>query len=169
MQGYNAQAVVTEQQIIVAAELNTDPQDFGHLGSMMSAAGQELASAGVTERPEVVVADAGYWHFQQMDQLAADGIAVLIPPEAKKRKGARPGWDGGRYSFMRAVRAGPGREFYAKRHKTIEPVYGQIKYNRKIDRFLLRGRGGVRCEWRLATATHNLLKLHQHRIAGIGA
>jgi transposase len=169
VQGYNAQAVVTEQQIIVAAELNTDPQDFSHLGPMMSAARQELTSAGVTAQPEVVVADAGYWHFQQIDQLAADGITVLIPPDAKKRKGARPGWDGGRYSFMRAVLAGPGRELYAKRHKTIEPVYGQIKHNRKIDRFLLRGRGGARCEWRLATATHNLLKLHQHRIAAIGA
>lgn len=64
---------------------------------------------------------------------------------------------------------GPGRELYDKRHKVIEPVHGQIKFNRKIDRLLPRGRGGERCEWRLAAATHNLLKLHQHRIATIGA
>jgi hypothetical protein len=169
VQGYNAQAVVTEQQIVIAAEVNTDPQDFSHLGPMVKAAQAELAAAGVTDRPEVVVADAGYWHFQQMDELAAHGITVLIPPDAKKRNGPRPGWDGGRYSFMRAVLAGPGRELYGKRHRVIEPVYGQIKFNRKIDRFLLRGRGGARCEWRLAAATHNLLKLHQHRIAAIGA
>jgi hypothetical protein len=169
VQGYNAQAVVTEQQIVVAAEVNTDPQDFGHLGPMVKAAQAELVAAGVTDQPNVVVADAGYWHFQQMDELAAQGIAVLIPPDAKKRKGPRPGWEGGRYSFMRAVLAGPGRELYDKRHKVIEPVYGQIKFNRKIDRFLLRGRGGARCEWRLAAATHNLLKLHQHRIAAVRA
>ena len=66
---------------------------------------------------------------------------------------------------MRAVLAGPGREVYEKRHKVIEPVFGQIKFNRRLDRFLRRGRGAVRSEWRLATATHNLLKLHQHRIA----
>jgi transposase len=169
VQGYNAQTVVTEQQIVIAAEVNTDPQDFSHLGPMVKAAQAELALAGVTDRPEVVVADAGYWHFQQMDELAGQGITVLIPPDAKKRNGPRPGWDGGRYGFMRAVLAGPGRELYDKRHKVIEPVYGQIKFNRKIDRFLLRGRGGARCEWRLAAATHNLLKLHQHKIATIGA
>jgi transposase len=165
VQGYNAQAVVTEQQIVIAAELNTDPQDFSHLGPMIKAAQTELASAGVQERPDVVLADAGYWHFQQMDELAAQGIAVLIPPDSTKRKAARPGWDGGRYSFMRAVLAGPGRELYDKRHKVIEPVFGQIKFNRRLDRFLRRGRRAVRSEWRLMTATHNLLKLHHHRLA----
>jgi transposase len=165
VQGYNAQAVVTEQQIVIAAEVNVDPQDFSHLGPMVTAAQSELAAAGITEQPDAVVADAGYWHFQQMDELAAQGIAVLIPPDSTKRKTARPGWDGGRYSFMRAVLAGPGRELYDKRHKVIEPVFGQIKFNRRIDRFLRRGRGAVRSEWRLVTATHNLLKLHQHRIA----
>jgi Transposase DDE domain len=157
--------VVTEQQIVIAAELNADPQDFGHLGPMIKGTQSELATAGVKEQPEVVLADAGYWHFQQMDELAAQGITVLIPPDSTKRKTARPGWDGGRYSFMRAVLAGPGQELYEKRHKVIEPVFGQIKVNRRIDRFLRRGRGAVRSEWRLVTATHNLLKLHQHRIA----
>jgi hypothetical protein len=38
-----------------------------------------------------------------MDQLASRGIKVLIPPDAGNRKGARPGWDGGRYAFMRRV------------------------------------------------------------------
>jgi transposase len=165
VQGYNAQAVVTEQQIVIAAEVNTDPQDFGHLGPMFKAARAELTNAGIKQRPDVVVADAGYWHFQQMDEIAAQGTAVLIPPDSTKRKTARPGWQGGRYSFMRAVLAGPGHELYDKRHKVIEPVFGQIKFNRRMDRFLRRGRGAVRSEWRLMTATHNLLKLHQHRIA----
>ena len=31
------------------------------------------------------------------------GIQVLIPPDAGKRKGARPGWEGGHYAFMRRV------------------------------------------------------------------
>ncbi len=136
VQGYNAQAVVTEQQIVIAAEVNVDPQDFSHLGPMVTAAQSELAAAGIAEQPDAVVADAGYWHFQQMDELTAQGIAVLIPPDSTKRKTARPGWDGGRYSFMRAVLAGPGRELYDKRHKVIEPVFGQIKFNRRIDRFL---------------------------------
>jgi hypothetical protein len=51
----------------------------------------------------------------------------------------------------------------------IEPVFGDIKYNRKIDMFLRRGRSAVRSEWRFVAATHNLLKLHKHQIAALGA
>jgi hypothetical protein len=57
-----------------------------------------------------------------------------------------------------------GRELYAKRKITVEPVYGQIKYNRHIDRFMRRGRAAVQSEWRLVAATHNLLKLHANWI-----
>ncbi len=86
---------------------------------------------------------------------------MLIPPDAGKRKGTRPGWDGGRYDFMRRVlETDPGRDLYSKRQGMIEPVFGNTKFNRRIDRFLRRGRAACRSEWRLITATHNLLKLH---------
>jgi hypothetical protein len=51
----------------------------------------------------------------------------------------------------------------------IEPVFANTKFNRRIDRFGRRGRSAVRSEWRLITATHNLLKLHKHQIAAAGA
>jgi hypothetical protein len=41
----------------------------------------------------------------------------------------------------------------------IEPVFGDTKLNRKIDRFQRRGRAACHSEWRLITATHNLLKV----------
>src|ERR687898_1464637 len=127
---------------------------------MVNAVCRELRAAGVAEPPEVVLADAGYWHRVQMQALAGDGIAVLTPPDANKRKGARPGWDGGLYAFMRRVLATPaGAELYRKRTAMIEPVFGDTKFNRKIDRFQRRGRAACRSEWRLITATHNLLKL----------
>ena len=161
VQGYNAQAVCTANQIVVAAELNADSPDFGHLGPMVAAAERELRGAGVPTAPEVVLADAGYWHHEQMDEIAARGTTVLIPPDAGKRKGARPGWDGGRYDFMRSVlETDPGRDLYGKRQGMIEPVFANTKFNRRIDRFLRRGRAACRSEWRLITATHNLLKLH---------
>ena len=62
MQGYNAQAVCTEDQIVIAAEVTIDSPDFGHLEPMVTATETELAAAGVTDTPEVVLADAGYWH-----------------------------------------------------------------------------------------------------------
>ena len=169
MQGYNAQAVCNEHQIVVAAEINADSPDFGHLEPMVSAAERELATASVSDTPEVVVADAGYWHHDQMDKLAGRGIKVLIPPDAGKRRGARPGWDGGRYAFMRRVlETDLGRELYGKRQVTVEPVFANTKFNPRIDRFLRRGGAACRSEWRLITATHNLLKLHRRQIAAAG-
>ena len=101
-----------------------------------------------------------------MERLLGDGLTVLIPPDAKKRAGARPGWDGGLYSFMRRVLdTDAGGELYAKRQTMIEPVFGQTKHNRGITRFQRRGRGAVRTEWRLIAATHTLLKLWRHHSA----
>ncbi|MDP9189461.1 MAG: hypothetical protein M3O25_09460, partial [Actinomycetota bacterium] len=96
VQGYNAQAAVSEEQIVLAAEISVESPDFGHLEPIVDATVSELERAGVAEKPKVAVADAGYWHHEQMDSLAAGGIQVLIPPDAGKRKGARPGWQGGR-------------------------------------------------------------------------
>jgi transposase len=169
VQGYNAQAVVTEQQIVIAAEVTVDSPDFGHLGPMVSATHAELAAAGISDTPEVVLADAGYWHQAQMETITGAGTVVLIPPDAGKRKGARPGWDGGLYAFMRRVLASDrGGELYAKRQGMIEPVFAHTKFNRRMDRFQRRGRSAARSEWRLITATHNLLKLYTHTTAPLG-
>jgi transposase len=170
VQGYNAQAAVSEEQIVLAAEISVESPDFGQLEPMVDATGAELAQAGVTESPEVVVADAGYWHHEQMDSVAAGGIQVLIPPDAGKRQGARPGWQGGRYEFMRRVLATElGERLYRKRSQTVEPVFGHTKHNRGMTRFHRRGRSAVRTEWRLITATHNLMKLHSHTVAAATA
>ena len=54
-----------------------------------------------------------YWHQRQMQQIASEGIQVLVPPDAGLRRGARSGWTGGMYSFMRRVLATPhGHDVY---------------------------------------------------------
>lgn len=165
MQGYNAQAAVTTGQIIIAAEIATTAPDFGRLEPVLDAALRELRHAGVTETPTTVLADAGYWHTEQIQRIAANGMQVLVPPDSGLRESARPGWDGGLYAFMRSVLSSDaGHALYAKRKHSIEPVFGQIKANRRIDRFRQRGRAAVRTEWRLIAASHNLLKLHSHQI-----
>jgi transposase len=166
IQGYNAQVVTNEQQIVIAAEVMTAAPDFGHLEPMLDAAQRELTAAGVTSTPEVMLGDAGYWHQQQMESIIARGIQVLIPPDASKRKTARRGWEGGYYAFMRRVLASDlGGALYRRRQPMIEPVFGQTKHNRGMGRFRRRGRAAVRSEWKLITATHNLLKLHRHTLA----
>ena len=163
VQGYNAQAVCNEQHLILAAEVMTASPDFGHLEPMFNTAQAELAGAGVSESPEVVVADAGYWHLEQMNKITGKGVPVLIPPDSTRRKDARPGWTGGAYAFMRSVLAGErGKALYRQRAQLVEPIFGDTKHNRGFTRFARRGRAAVRTEWRLLAATHNLLKLHQH-------
>ncbi len=170
VQGYNAQAVTTEDQIVIAAEVTVDSPDFGHLEPMVTAARRELEEAGIQHAPGVVLADAGYWHQQQMERILSNGTAVLVAPDAGKRRGARPGWDGGLYAFIRRVLATDhGGSLYRQRQAMVEPVFADTKFNRRIDRFLRRGRAAARSEWRLVTATHNLLKLWRHTTAPLAA
>ena len=91
MQGYNAQAVVNEHQIVLAAEVETVGADFGHLEPMLDAAQRELAAAGVTEHAR------GAARRRRLLARRADGDAsstaasqVLIPPDTSRRKRTRP-------------------------------------------------------------------------------
>ena len=169
-QGHNIQAAVNEQQIIIAAEVTIDSPDFGHLEPMVDATQRELQAVDVAELPGTVVADPGYWHKQQMENVVSRGIQVLIPPDSGLRTEPRPGWDKGLYAFMRLVLSTDhGQTVYRRRMATVEPVFGQLKHNRGFQRFLRRGRSAALSEWRLEAATHNLLKLHNHQIAATGA
>jgi transposase len=169
MQGYNVQAACNEQQIVIAAEVSVIAPDFGSLEPMVLATLRELQDAGIDERPGVVLADAGYWHTVQMENVINHGMQVLIPPDAAGRQGARPGWEGGYYDHMRRVLASDyGHDLYKRRQSMIEPVFAHTKFNRKLIRFMRRGRSAVRSEWRLMTATHNLLKLYSNQIATTG-
>jgi transposase len=163
IQGYNAQAACNEDQIVIAAEITSHSPDFGHLEPMVDAVETELVRVGVGSRPEVVLADAGYWHQLQMERIVSRGTQSLIPPDSRKRDGERPGWSGGYYAFMRRVLSTEaGVALYRKRQGMIEPVFAHTKFNRHFERFRRRGKSAVRTEWRLITATHNLLKLHTH-------
>jgi transposase len=167
VQGYNAQAVVNAQQIILAAEITNAPGDFAHLRPMIQSMSRELIRAGVTERPGLVLADAGYWNDEHINDVICDEhLRVLIPPDGGKRKGPRRGWTGGLYDWMRhLLDTDHGREIYRQRRQTIEPVFGHTKHNRGFTRFHHRGRLAVQTEWRLMMSTHNLTKLYHHQLA----
>jgi transposase len=171
VQGYNAQAAVSERQIVLAAEITNNSSDFSQLDPMVSATLSELERAGIDQLPEAVAADAGYWNEQHMDEVTATKrIPVLIPPDKGSRGTPRPGWTGGRYAWMRSVLATEnGRRLYRKRKQTVEPLFGDTKHNSGVYRFHRRGRTAVRTEWRLLMLTHNLTKLHRHRLAALGA
>src|SRR3989441_1002446 len=166
VQGYNAQAVVTCDQVIIAADISTESLDTANLEPMVEAACEALEAAGVSDTPGVVLADAGYWKNDAIEAIVNNGIQTLIAPDADAGKEPRPGRRGGLYDFVRRIlQTEWGKELYLRRQGSVESVFGQIKANRGVRRFQRRGRLAVLAEWRLLTATHNLKKLHQHRLA----
>ncbi|CAN5574943.1 hypothetical protein BH20ACT15_BH20ACT15_13820 [soil metagenome] len=163
------QAVTTEDQLIVAAEITTQGGDFEQLDPMIAAAERELTDAGVTDRPEVILADAGYWSNGHIDSLRERGMIPIVAPDTTRGR-PRKTRLGGPYDFMRRVLdTERGGALYSRRMPMVEPVFAQIKANRRIDRLKRRGRAAARSEWRLIAATHNLLKLYRSGLAPVGA
>jgi hypothetical protein len=58
-----------------------------------------------------------------------------------------------------------GRQTYAKRKVTTEPVFGNIKANFRCRRFSGRGMQAALSEWRLICSVHDLLKARNRRLA----
>ncbi|MCA1678725.1 MAG: transposase [Actinobacteria bacterium] len=78
-----------------------------------------------------------------------------------------PGRAGRRRVRVHAPRAGhrPRQRALRQAPRHDRTVFANTKLNRRIDRFQRRGRSAARSEWRLITATHNLLKLHKQQTA----
>jgi transposase len=173
LQGYNAQAVTTCEQVIVAAELTQQANDLNQLQPMLAATAATLAAAGIPERPGTVLADCGYWTIHNLTAIP-DAPELLIPPakhgrQGKPRKDGRPSEsrsDGLRAAMTAKLQSEQGKARYAKRQQTVEPVFGQVKDVRGARRFMRRGLRACAAEWKLLAGTHNLLKLWRHQTAG---
>ena len=58
-----------------------------------------------------------------------------------------------------------GRAEYGRRFATVEPVFGNLRANKRLDRFTLRGRTKVDAQWKLYCLVHNIEKLAHHGYA----
>jgi len=52
-----------------------------------------------------------------------------------------------------------GRAQHAQRFAAVEPVFANMRYNKGLDRFTLRGRTKVDGQWKLFCLVHNIEKL----------
>jgi transposase len=171
VQGYNAQAVTTLDQLVVAAALTDEANDIHQLDPMLQATATTLAAAGIDQRPEAALADSGYWSIANLTEIP-NAPELYIPPakhgrQGKPRKDGKPSAsrsDGLRATMKAKLASEVGRARYAKRRETVEPVFGQIKEQQGARRFLRRGMGACEAEWKLLCGTHNLLKLWRHTV-----
>ena len=164
VQGYNAQAVVGEGRVILAADVTAQANDSHQLAPMLQRARVNLDTVGHVGRIECVLADGGYWHHDQIAELGADGTLVVLPthdPHTRQRR--RAPLQGPEAERIRTrLDTKPGRALYRRRAELVEPVFAHTKHTRQITRFTRRGLTAVGHEWQLIAATHNLLKLFRY-------
>ena len=67
--------------------------------------------------------------------------------------------------MKRRIDSEEGRRRYGQRFATVEPVFGNIRHNKGLDRFTLRGRQKVDTQWKLYCLVHNIEKLAHHGYA----
>jgi hypothetical protein len=67
--------------------------------------------------------------------------------------------------MKRKIDSEEGRRRYGERFATVEPVFGNLRYNKGLDRFTLRGRTKVDAQWKLFCLVHNIEKLAHHGYA----
>jgi hypothetical protein len=58
-----------------------------------------------------------------------------------------------------------GRSLYGRRFATVEPVFANLRHNKRLNRFTLRGRTKVDAQWKLFCLVHNIEKLAHHGYA----
>jgi transposase len=58
------------------------------------------------------------------------------------------------------------RRQYGRRFATVEPVFGNLRHNKRLNRFTLRGRRKVDTQWKLYCLVHNIEKLMNYGTIG---
>jgi len=163
----NAQVVVNEHQIIVAADVTDETNDKQQVQPMIEQTQHNVRAAGVTEKIKEAVADSGFYSEANVDYLEGEDIDPYIATERLKHHEQIPSAPRGRcpkgmtakQRMARKLRTKKGRQRYARRKAMVEPVFGQVKHGRGFRQFLLRGKKKMQSEWRRVSLTHNLLKL----------
>ena len=168
IQGYNTQAAVDgDHQVIVAIGVSNQASDAVHLLPML-----KRIEANTGQLPDALIADAGYCSSANLEACEEKGLEAYIST-SRQQHGQRPrpsrgpaprGLDA-RGRMDRKLRSKAGQAIYVLRKTIVEPVFGQIKGARGLDRYRLRGLEKVNGEWALMATTHNLLKLFRASMA----
>jgi hypothetical protein len=67
--------------------------------------------------------------------------------------------------MKQAIDSARGRQIYGRRMATVEPVFANLRHNKRLDRFTLRTQPKVNTQWNLYCLVHNIEKLAHHGYA----
>jgi transposase len=159
IQGYNAQAAVSAEgtTLIVGAQVVQATNDRQQLTPTLATIPAAL------NQPDIVLADSGYDHGDQIEALNQRRIKVYCPPQ---KVGTKPpaNLDRRRNWEQRVARRQEFDEpdiqtLYGRRAATSEPTFHVIKRLMGFVRFSLRGLPRVNLEWDLVALAFNCRKL----------
>jgi hypothetical protein len=79
-------------------------------------------------------------------------VAIFVGKHAKAKETACE-------RMRRKIDSEHGKQMIARRFATVEPVFGNLRHNKGLTRFTLRGRHKVDGQWKLYCLVHNIEKL----------
>jgi hypothetical protein len=153
-----------------------------------------LPPAGLRLRPEaghlplsgrqVALPERGELHPQRAGRHQVPGRAARLralhtqrdnclrtPQKTKARqvmllpRQGDPAGEQQRALMKQAIDSERGRALYGRRFATVEPVFGNLRHNKRLNRFTLRGQKKVDGQWKLYCLVHNIEKLAHHGYA----
>lgn len=153
--------------MILAIGVSNEPNDAVHLLPML-----ERIQSNTGQLPDAFIADAGYFSTASLKSFEEQGLNAYISTSRQQHgQGPRPPRGrvlrdrDARGRMERKLRSKAGQVIYAQRKTVGEPVFGQIKGARGLDRFRLRELEKVNGAWARIATTHNIFKLFRASVA----
>jgi transposase len=177
IQGYNAQNVTSQDGLIIATELASDPADCQWYEPMTGRAqhaaaliGAHRAGLDCDDSIGLVLADAGYCSEDNLtcagpDRLIATAKRHDLEKAARTADRHHDSDDGAADQDTKALAAmaarlatGDGIAAYRRRGHIAETPHGHIKHNMGFRQLTMRGKTKAQAEWTFTCAVHNLFK-----------
>ena len=175
-QSYNAQAAVDADgsQLILSNHVSTCASDANELEPALKGIPDTVGEASS------VLADTGYVNIEAFERLEAEGKDLYVAvsrdeshsqrrydyrPKSVTEKPPKVVKDPRLLAMQEKLKTDAGRQLYAKRKQTVEPVFGIIKSVMGFRQFLLRGLEKVSGEWDLVCLAYNVKRLWALKVA----
>lgn len=158
--GYTAEAAVNEDHLIVGQRVTQNAADNQSLIPMVEEAERQSGA-----KAEKVLADAGFFSLDNIEELVGRGMEVYLPDSNLARelntgqRCPRTRLSRTQRRMRQKLRDPVGRAVYQRRKALVEPIWGTLKEQRGMRRFRLRGLDKVNIEFTLATISFNLTRL----------
>lgn len=121
------------------------------------------AAANLRTDKAVITANTDYRNEARLKKLAETNIDAYLPDNGYRQRDER-------YAGQNRHKAKPD-PLYDKRPKeemitrhfaTVEPVFGNLRGNKRLDRFTLRESSKINGQWKLCCLTRNIEKRAHH-------